>query len=161
MSRFRVITSIALACAAVFALAGPTSAAPTADTLTVYMKQDQREVLDIGASGPTIGDVVTGSGPVSRTNGGTAIGSVVYRAETVRVNIPGGVESRLSTLWVTLPKGSIAATSLVSVPQGTRPVAVQQFVIVGGTGAYAGVRGTMGFKPLSADDYRLTYRFVD
>lgn len=161
MRRFRAITSIALTSAAVIAFAGPATAAPSGNTLTVYENQVQREVLDLGGDGPTIGDVITGSGPITRTVGGPSIGTFVYRAETVAVNMPGGLENRLSTIWVTLPKGSIAATSLVSVPQGTRPVAVQPHVIMGGTGAYAGVRGTMMFKPISADVYRLTYRFVD
>lgn len=166
MRRFGIFATIGIVAAAAVAVALPAKAAPTAPTaptgtLTIYLKQDQREVLDLGVAGTTVGDVVTGSGNVSRTNGGAAVGTFVYRAEAVRVNIPGGIENRMSTLWITLPKGSIAATSLISVPQGTRPVAVHQYIIIGGTGAYAGARGTMGFKPLGPDDYRAKFRFIE
>lgn len=161
MRRIVSIVSIGILAAPLLAVAAPATAAPASDRLTVFISQDQREVLDLGAAGTTVGDVVTGSGDVSRTKGGAATGTFAYRAETVRVNIPGGVENRLSTFWVTLPKGSIAATSLVSISQGTRPATVQQFVILGGTGAYTGAQGTMVMKPLGPDDYRLTYRFVD
>jgi hypothetical protein len=160
MRKVAAIAGIGILAATMMGAATSATAVTTAGTVTVYITQSEREVLDVGAAGVTIGDVVTGSGSASRTRGGAEIGTFAYRAETVRVNIPGGVENRLSTFWVTLPKGTLAATALVSVPQGTRPVGVQQFVIIGGTGAYAGVRGTMNFKPLSPDEYRLTYRFV-
>jgi hypothetical protein len=83
--------------------------------------QTEREVLDLGATGTTFGDVVTGSGDLRRSPSGMTIGSWSYRAETVRVNIPGGNESRLTTQWCALGKGSIMVSGLVSVQQGTRP----------------------------------------
>jgi hypothetical protein len=125
---------------------------------TFYLHQTERQAIDIGATGTSVGDVVTGSGTVSTSRGGAAIGSFAYRAETLTVAIPGGTESRNSILWVTLDGGRIAATSLISVQAGARPVATQEYVVLGGTGTYARVRGTMTFTPVSADDYTVTFR---
>ena len=109
-----VVASTAMAASA----AAPASAAPDSGKLTVYMSQTERNVLDLGATGITIGDVVSGSGNVSKTKGGATIGSFAYRSETVRVNIPGGIENRLSTIWFSLPGGSLMASTVINVPSG-------------------------------------------
>jgi hypothetical protein len=152
-----VVASTAMAASA----AAPASAAPDSGKLTVYMSQTERNVLDLGATGITIGDVVSGSGNVSKTKGGATIGSFAYRSETVRVNIPGGIENRLSTIWFSLPGGSLMASTVINVPSGTRPVKSQDYVILGGTGKYAGAAGDMVFTPLSPDDYKVVFRFTD
>ena len=163
--RIRQLTAALLttvvASTAIAAAVTPASAAPDSGKMTVYMAQTERNVLDLGATGSTIGDVVTGSGNVTKTKGGAPIGSFSYRSETVRVNIPGGIENRLSTIWFSLPGGSLMASTVINVPSGTRPVKSQDYVILGGTGKYAGAAGDMTFTPLSPDDYKLTFRFTD
>ncbi|MHB1066074.1 MAG: allene oxide cyclase barrel-like domain-containing protein [Candidatus Nanopelagicales bacterium] len=165
MSLRRTISALAIAATVVAGLAvAPMAQAATRDhgsTLKVFLQATEREVLDLGATGATLGDVVTGSGTVRASRNGKALGTFAYRAETVRVNMPGGIESRQSTQWITLADGSIMTSSLISVPQGARPVASQEYVIVGGTGHYAGVAGTATFTPKSANRYVLTFDFID
>jgi hypothetical protein len=159
----RLTVALVAVAAASITVAGPAVAAlPAAPsgTLTIYTHQTQRDVLDLGATGTTVGDVVTGSGTVSLKKNGKSVGSYSYRSETVRVNMPGGNESRLSTNVYTLPGGTIMATGLVSVSQGTRPTKPQPQIIIGGTGKYAGAQGTMTLTPKNANDYVRTFIFV-
>ena len=127
--------------------------------LVVFMAFGTREILDLGDPGATHGDVTTGTGPITKTLGGPSIGNYVYRAETIEGRDED--ESRLTTLWVNLPGGSLVVTSLIDVPIGAPPTKKQLFVILGGTGKYAAAQGTMtltpGFQPRSS---RLAYRFV-
>lgn len=159
----RATVAVAIAAAATVAVAVPAHAARPAapsGTLTVYSKQTARNVLDLGASGITVGDVVTGSGTVSLTKGGKAVGTFAYRAETVRVAIPGGNENRISTAVTSLPGGTILTSGLVSIQQGTRPTKTQPVVIVGGTGDYAGARGTAIQNPGPNNTWTTTYKFT-
>ena len=151
-------TALALSAAAPALATAP--AKPTG-TMTVYSHSTQRNVLDIDASGGiTIGDVVTGSGTVATTKGGKSVGTFAYRAETVRVNMPGGNENRISTSVYSLPGGTILLSGLVSVQQGTRPTKTEPVVIVGGTGKYAGAAGTATLNPGSTDNYKVTFKFT-
>ncbi|MDO8309572.1 MAG: hypothetical protein Q7V58_14605 [Actinomycetota bacterium] len=165
MSLRRTISALAIAATVATGLAvAPTAQAATRDhpaTIKVFLHSTEREVLDLGATGATLGDVVTGSGTVRASKNGKLLGSFAYRAETVRVNMPGGIESRQSTQWITFADGSVMLSSLISVPQGTRPVESQEYVVVGGTGHYSGVAGTATFTPKSANNYVLTFHFVD
>jgi len=129
-------------------------------TLTLFNKRISRETVDFPPNGTTVGDYTIGTGTLSRKQGGAVIGTMTWSAQTVQVNIPGGVESRMATQWLTLPGGSIETSSLVSVPQGTTPVKSQQYIIVGGTGKYSGARGSMTFTPLGPDEYKMVFRFT-
>ncbi len=164
MRTLRLVSVISVVAALMsLSVAAPASATIRASphgTLTVLLTQTEREVLDLGGTGTTIGDVVTGSGDLRRTAQGSTIGSWAYRAETVRVNIPGGSENRLTTQWYTLGKGSIMVSGMISLQQGTRPTRPQPLVIVGGTGSYRGAAGTMTLLPKGPDDYVATFRFV-
>jgi hypothetical protein len=157
-----VIAAVAATLVSV-SIAVPASATPRTGphgTLTILMTQTAREVLDLGATGTTVGDVVTGSGDLRRSAQGATIGTWTYRAETMRVNIPGGNENRLTTQWYALGKGSLMASGLISLQQGTRPTKPQPLVIVGGTGIYSGARGTMTLLPKGPDEYVATFRFA-
>ncbi len=163
MNTRRLTVALVAAAATTLALAGPAAAvrpAAPSGSLTIYTHQTQRDVLDLGETGTTVGDVVTGSGTLALKKGGKMVGSYSYRSETVTVNIPGGNESRLSTNVYTLPGGTIMATGLVSIQQGTRPTKPQPQIIVGGTGRYAGARGTMTLVPKNANDYVRTFDFI-
>lgn len=155
----RIAVATIAASAVALSVAVPAAAAPSG-SLTIYTHQTQRNVLDLGASGTTVGDVVTGSGTVAMSKGGKTVGTYVYRAETVQVNIPGGNENRLSTQVWGVKGGSIMVSGLISVQQGTRPTKPQPLIIVGGTGDYAGANGTATLKPTSANNYTVTFTFT-
>ena len=139
----------------------PAQAAPKdGSTLTLFNKRLTRETVDFPPNGTTVGDLTVGTGTLARTQGGAVIGTLSWSAQNVQVNIPGGIENRLSIQWLTLPGGALETSSLVSVPQGTTPVKTQQYVIVGGTGKYAGARGSMAFTPLGPEDYKMVFRFT-
>jgi hypothetical protein len=161
MRKVIVLASIATVLATALVGVTPATAAPGKDRpkpIVVFIGFGTRDIIDIGDPGASHGDVTTGTGPVWRTLAGEVIGDYVYRAETIEGV---GLESRLTTLWVNLPGGSLAATALIEVPQGAPPTENQLFVVLGGTGRYKGAQGTMtlkpGFEPRSS---RLTFRLL-
>ena len=157
------VVAAAIAVAVAVAVATPALAvapAKPSGTLTIYTHQTQRDVLDLGESGSSTGDIVTGSGSVAMSKSGKAVGTYAYSSETVRVNIPGGSEMRISTSVYTLPGGTILVSGLTSVQQGTRPTKPQAQVIVGGTGKYAGAAGSVAVVPRNANDYTRVFSFV-
>ena len=161
--KVRILAAAAVAAGAlVVGAAAPAIAiAPAAPSgsLTVYTNETQHNVLDLGASGTTVGDVVTGSGTTSATKGGKANGTFAYRAETVRVNMPGGNLNRINSSVYDLPGGTIMVAGLVSIQQGTEPTKPQPLIIVGGTGKYAGANGTVTLTP-GKKSYKATFTFT-
>lgn len=162
--KVRMLATSAIAAAAlaisVSAPAFATAPAKPSGSLTIYTHQTQRDALDLGATGTSVGDVATGSGTVALTKGGKDVGTYVYRSETMRVTIPGGNESRLSTSVHSLPGGTIMVSGLVSIQQGTRPTTPSPQVIVGGTGDYAGANGTATFTPGKNNNAKVTFTFT-
>lgn len=161
MRKAAVLMSVAAVLATTLVGVNPATAAPGKDRpkpIVVFMAFGTRDVVDIGDPGASHGDVTTGTGPVWRTLAGKVIGDYVYRAETIEGD---GEETRLTTLWVNLPGGSLVSTALIEVPIGAPPTEEQLFVVLGGTGKYAAAQGTMilkpGFQPRSS---RLTYQLV-
>ncbi len=161
--KLRILTTAAVAATALaISVAAPASArvpAAPSGSLTVFSAETQHNVLDLGGSGLTVGDVVTGSGDVSMSKGGKSVGSFVYRAETVRVNIPGGNLNRINSSAYDLQDGTIMLTGLVSIQQGTEPTKPQPLIIVGGTGKYAGANGTATLVP-GKKFYKVTFTFT-
>lgn len=160
MSRIRsaVIAAAALALAATL-LPPPAQAAPSG-SLTVFGTRIQWQQIDLPPNGDTTGDLTIGLMNVARKRGGPVVGSFTYNATTVRVNMPGGVQNRMATSWLTMPNGAIQANSLVEAPQGTPVTKDQVFIIVGGTGKYVGARGTMTLSIIDDDERKMVYSFV-
>lgn len=161
MRKVIVLASIAAVLATTLVGVNPATAAPGKDRpkpIVVFIAFGTRDIIDIGEPGASHGDVTTGTGAVWRTLAGEVIGDYVYRAETVKAE---ELETRLTTLWVNLPGGSLAAMALIEVPKEAPPTESQRFIVLGGTGKYAGAQGTMtlkpGFEPRSS---RLTFRLL-
>jgi len=159
--RTLAVAAIASAALAVSVAAPALAVAPAAPSgsLVVFNDETQHNVLDLGGSGVTVGDVVTGSGSVALTKGGKSIGTFAYRAETVKVNMPGGNLNRINNSVYDLPDGTIMVAGLVSVQQGTEPTKPQPLIIVGGTGKYAGANGTVTLTP-AKKYYKATFTFT-
>lgn len=149
-----------------FPVVSPAGAAPAAKSyqapanFKLYLTQTDRVEWDDGDPGTSVFDVVVGSGELRKKSGGSVKGTSTYRAETVRLDIPGGIEYRQSSQSYQLNSGTILTSGLIAVPSGARPVDPQDFAIVGGTGDYSGARGSMKFVPKSPNSYVVKFRFV-
>lgn len=160
MSRLRMIVLTAAALAVCSVLVSAPAQSAQSNSLTLFGTRTEWQQIDLPPSGDTVGDLTVGTANVARTRGGSVIGNIAFTSVTIRVEVPGGSQSRMSTQWLTLPGGAIQSSTLVDAPQGTPPVKRQEFVIVGGTGKFAGVRGTMTMTPLGGNENRYVFRFV-
>jgi hypothetical protein len=160
--RHKVVT---LVVAALVAAGSTLVAAPSATannvSLVWYLDRTFREVIDIGKEGNSVGDLTVTNGNISETRGGKAVGTYVTSQITARVLIPGGREDRKTDLAMSVGNNTIYATSLIAANGGTPPSKLTMFAITGGTGKYAGVRGQMALKPLSASRYKISFTFVN
>lgn len=153
-----LMLALPVAASAVAAPAAKAYKAP--DDFKMYTTQTERVEWDGGDAGTSVLDVVVGSGELRKKPGGAVKGTNTYRAETVRVDVPGGIEYRQSSQSYQLKNGTLLTSGLISVPSGARPVEPQDFAIVGGTGDYSGARGSMKFVPKGPNKNVVKFRFV-
>jgi hypothetical protein len=132
---------------------------PPAD-VTVFIQRTYRQVIDVGVAGASTGDITTSAGKIRRTLSGRAIGHYLTSQITVRVNRPGGRETRNTMIQFDVPGGTILTQAMVDAPVGTPPRGQFTHAITGGTGAYSGARGTLYFTAIDATRYRITFDFV-
>ncbi len=139
-------------------LASPAIAAPHSDTY--FLKRTARQTIDLGATGPSVGDMAFAYGSVSKTRGGPEIGTYNFRGITVAVAIPGGRENRDALLQYNFKSGTVLMERINSVPSGALPDTTEIYPIIGGTGAYSGAKGTVVFSVLSDSEYKAEFRFT-
>jgi len=141
---------------AVVAVVGLLGAAPASqaavyvpvDDLSLTFDAPVRTVLDNGAPGTSVGDVTITSGDIRNSPGGKRIGYYATNQVTVRADAATGREIRKVDLSMALRDGTIFASSLIRASLGAPPSQDQVFAITGGTGAYAGARGTLVHGPV-------------
>ena len=127
--------------------------------MEVYVKRSKIEVIDIGAPGPSVGDISITTGPISKTNGGEPIGSYITRRITVVANQPGKTEADVMQ-ELRLPEGTILVSSILSLTAlAPTPEREQVRAIIGGTGKYAGARGESMLRVLDSDTRLITFHF--
>lgn len=142
----------------VTALAAPASAVDL-QTMTVQLHREQRSAVDLGAPGPSTADVASATGTV--LSGGKRRGAYTWMGVTVVADAASGAETRQSTLVLALAKGSITLQSMHASVAGGLPSKPFDYVIVGGTRAYAGIRGDATYAPLSpATEARVSLRYT-
>lgn len=155
----------ALVSAAFIAVGSAFIAAPSANAaepdFVWYFDRTFREVIDVGASGDSHGDITVTNGNVSKARGGKAVGSYSTSQVTAYVAIPGGRQNRKTDIGITVGKGVIYTTALVAANAGTPPTRTSAHAIIGGTGTYAGVSGEMILQPLSASRYKASFYLAD
>jgi hypothetical protein len=149
-----------LVAAGVTLVAAPGAHAAKAD-LVWYFDRTFREVIDIGATGDSHGDVTVTHGNVTEVAGGAAVGAYVTSQLTAFIAIPGGRQSRKTDISIKMGKGVIYTTALVEANAGTPPTKTTAHAIIGGTGKYSGVSGEIILKPLSATRYKVSFFFVN
>lgn len=140
------------------ALAVPASATDF-QRMTVQLHREQRSAVDLGAPGPSTADVASATGTVS--SAGKGRGAYTWMGITVVADAVAGTETRQSTLVLALAKGSITLQAVHASVAGGLPSKAFDYVIVGGTRGYAGIRGEATYAPLTpVTEARVTLRYT-
>ncbi|MFO1538091.1 MAG: hypothetical protein ACKOVH_09760 [Actinomycetota bacterium] len=81
---------------------------------------------------------------ISRTQGGPVIGDAYAQSEVVALDASKGIDVRLVEIGYKVPGGWIFTRGFSTLPIGTfpQPGWTATYAVVGGTGKYAGARGT-------------------
>mgnify|MGYP002737341862 CR=1 FL=1 len=143
------------------AIAAPVvEAAPRPADRTVYIERTFAETVDLGDSGSSVGDLRATRGLVRKSLDGKVIGRYTTTQWTIG---PGGerrLEERTITMEVAIGRNEVVMVSVYTAPKGETPVDKVAYPIVGGTGKYAGARGTMTLVPIDDLRKRLEFRFM-
>lgn len=148
----------ALAAATALPAAQATSAAKPRDRV-LQLERIAQENVDLGAAGPSIGDLRATQG-VARNSAGKRVGTYATSQVTVAAGPLGGVEQRAVSMEIALPGGEITIVGIYIAPTRTAPTSEVVHVIAGGTGEFFGARGTITLTPSGATTYRATLDFA-
>jgi hypothetical protein len=112
-------------------------------TLTVLTKTREIKVLDLGAQGPTHGDLRAVNAPLYNESGKERIGRLdLFCVLTDPADEPNERAHMVEcTYSYTLPGGEISAQGVRAYPKLSEPAPRSVDALSGGTGKYAGVRG--------------------
>lgn len=124
----------------------------------LFIDITSRTVIDVGASGSSVGDLTITAGTVSATPGGDRIG---YFTTRVVVVVPGAMSERRDTyVQLRLPGGTLMLRQLQVDPTGAPPNAVHRMAIVGGNGPYFAARGQATTTPVGKGRLRLDMTYL-
>jgi len=134
--------------AAAFCVIGSVSAQER--TLTTYGTLSDPNYIDVGAEGLSVGDMYVRRGDVSFSQGGDVVGEYYTQATIVYLDKDGKVSARSFFKEYILPGGSIYKMDFVQTKDGNAVdnKHVHDGAIIGGTGDYAGIRGSYTLEVL-------------
>jgi hypothetical protein len=142
------LLAVALAAVGVFAPASALTSSTKVITVAHGAVTTQNsQYVDLGAPGPSVGDIRTYYIPLTDPKSGKSIGYLTGTLTTVAVEHPvAGMELRTSDLAFVIGKMSdqIVVGGVAAYEQSAPSVATKSVVtrpIVGGSGKYAGARG--------------------
>ena len=142
-------------------LAGPVLAQKPPLTLVAYKVINAPQVVDVAPQGPSIGDMYLRNEKLSLTPDGPAVGEYFSQAIIVYLDESAQRSSRSYNAEMVLPEGTIYVHDFVQSDHG-RPVDTghkHQGAILGGTGQYAGIRGSYEIELTSGKMAKITYNF--
>ncbi|MFI2608215.1 hypothetical protein [Kitasatospora sp. NPDC018619] len=116
------------------------------EVLDLKVRNDQYEAVDLGPAGPSLGDLDVYSG--TTVQDGRSVGHGGGSCQLVQV-VEGGITAQC-LLTVEVEGGSLTVQSLWTKGSG----APLDMAVTGGTGAYAGARGTIRFWDIGTPDER-------
>ena len=125
-----------------------------------YITFTGRQVVDTGPVGSSTGDLTFTNGSFSLRRNGPAVGDFFVRIQVLVPDTGSGREQRDTLLNVTLPDGTLMARAIQNDPTAAPPDRDTDMVVLGGTGAYEGVRGVVSLHPVARGVYRLTWEFA-
>jgi hypothetical protein len=130
-------------------------------TLTVLTKTREIKVLDLGAQGPTQGDLRVINAPVYNATGKEKVGRVdQFCAVTDPADEPTEKAHMAEcTYTYTLPGGEISGQGVIAYPKLPKIPTRGVDAITGGTGKYAGVRGERRFET-HGSKVIITFHFI-
>ncbi len=130
-------------------LVAPVASAATASVdhaKTIVLFAENRGIARIenNAAGPDNGDLVHRELALSRTRAGAVIGVAYSQSEIVAYNPEAKIDVRRVDIQDSLPGGQlfITGTSKLAIGSVPQPGWTDTYAVVGGTGKYAGARGT-------------------
>lgn len=130
-------------------------------TLTVVGKNPENKVLDLGAQGPSQGDIRVTNAPLYDESGKERIGRFDLFCAITDPADESSEKAHMAqcTKTFTLPGGQISVQGVEAYPN-LSALAPGVNAISGGTGKYAGVRGEQRFE-LRGNKVIDTFRFID
>jgi hypothetical protein len=131
-------------------------------TLTVVTKNRQIEVVDLGAQGPTQGDMRVTNALLYNDNGREKVGRFDQFGVMTDPADEASEKAHMveRTFTYTLPGGEISAQGLAPYPKFDSPTPKSVDAISGGTGKYAGVRGEVSLQT-RGNKVIHTFHFID
>lgn len=128
------------------ALVIPAAAAVESKPTTIVLYAENRGIARVenNAAGPDNGDLVHRELALSRTLTGAVIGVSYSQSVIVAYNPKAKTDVRRVDVETSIPGGRLFLTGISTLPIGTLPQAgwVDTYAVVGGTGKFAGARGT-------------------
>jgi hypothetical protein len=128
--------------------------------LTFISQLTSTETLDLGQTGPDMGDIVVNMGVVLDPKTGQKVGSYINRHITIHVDRAGATDTRDINIQYTLPRGTITMTQIQTYSSTTHlPMSQGDRAIIGGTGIFAGAKGVQTFAPVPGQSGRFFIKF--
>ena len=156
MTARRAFAAAAAVGAIALVAAGLSAGGSTARTLVLEVRFEKTSFVtdDVAPKGQSLGDTWVYSGAVTRA------GEPFGRYEGVDVGVDGKIQGFVRTSMLLLSDGTIAVQGGGGNvgASGWKPGAKDELAVVGGTGAYAGVRGTLHAVELSDPVMRFTIK---
>jgi hypothetical protein len=149
MSRIARYVVLPAVIAMAIPLAPVASAAPSADkpgTTTIVLYAENRSLarVDGNKPGPDNGDLVHREFALSRTQGGAVIGVSYAQSIIIAYNPEAKLDVRRVDNEKKLPGGMLFTEGISTLPIGSLPQPgwSDTYAVIGGTGKFAGARGT-------------------
>ncbi|GAA4693772.1 allene oxide cyclase barrel-like domain-containing protein [Streptomyces youssoufiensis] len=124
---------------------------PRVQVIDIRLKNEQHAETDLGPAGPSLGDFNSFSGRAIRD--GREVGLGAGSCKTV--HIEGDKATTQCVITVEIGRGSVTMQSLA--PKGGSSL---EMAITGGTGAYAGARGTAHYWAIGTPDECMRVRLL-
>jgi hypothetical protein len=116
---------------------------------TLVVKSLEHEVVDLGAPGPSYGDLRVINAPVSNESGKEKLGRLDVFCTVTDPADESAEKAHIAecAYTYTLPGGEISVQGANAYPKLSEPAPRSVDAITGGTGKYAGVRGEVRHEP--------------
>ena len=143
--------------------AAPAASGTSAGTMVLYSETRSLTRVDNNSPGTTDGDTVYRELALSKTLGGPVIGVGYSQSEVTEFNIESKIDTRRVEIEDFLPGGKIFSLGTTRLVIGVIPPPGwhDTYAIVGGTGKYAGARGTLRMTELQdGKTFKVLFTFL-